>query len=71
MNPEGENVNLFVGLDPICDAARNSGDALRLEGIGPRPDNVQPGNSNIPGRWPNIIQHRAELRAASPIFTVR
>ena len=68
-NPEEENVSLFVGLDPICDVARNSGDALRLEGIGSRPDNVQPGNSNIPGRWPNTIQHRAELRASSPIFT--
>jgi len=68
LNPEKENVNLFEGSDPICDAARNSGDALRLEGIGPRPHNVQPGNSNIPGRRPDTIQHRAELRAASPIF---
>jgi len=37
---EKPNVNVFVGLVPICHAARNSGDALRLEEVDSRPDNV-------------------------------
>ena len=69
INPE-ENVNVFVKMDPVCDAAFNSGDSRRLGEVGSRPDYAHPGNLTISGRWPSTAQHRAEFPAVRPISTV-
>ena len=70
MNPE-ENVNVFVEMDPVCDAAFNCGNSCRLGEVGSRPDNVHPGNLTILGRWPSTVQHRAEFPAARPNSTTQ